>query len=75
MTIEQAQQQPEAKEWTIKNISGKFQPRKNGLNIGIAHKTLNAARIFITCQIHCNSAEYRQQYEEARAQALRDWDA
>lgn len=74
MTYDEAKSQPESKQWTIKLVSGKYQPRKNGMNIGIAHTTLDAARMFILCQIHCNSAEYVQAYEAARAQALRDWD-
>ena len=75
MTYQQAQQTEQAKDWTIGISNGKFQPKHNGLPIGIAHTTLDAARTFIISEIYCNSNEYKTWFQDQKNKLYRDFDA
>ena len=53
MTYNQTKQTPEAKEWTIRKVNNSYIPVHNGnaLPANFSKKTVDAARIFIACQI------------------------
>jgi len=73
MTYTESKNTPEAKEWTIRKVNNSYIPVHNGnaLPNNFAKKSVDAARIFIACQI---SHKYKMQEIENRYNPM-DWDA
>jgi len=72
MTYQEAKQTPQAKNWTIAKINGAFQPKHLGLAIGIAHKTIDAARLYIMSNISYD--QNAQSREDEKNRLYRDFD-
>ena len=74
MTYTEARNTQEAKSWKIRKSDGKYQPIRNGLGIGIAHDTVDAARIFVTSCIAYHSKDAQRERQDTINQLYRDFD-
>lgn len=73
MPYAQAKNTPDTKYWTINTASG-FQPTFKESPVGITHKTLDAAQIFIACQIAYNTPQAQQDRQDTINQLYQDFD-